>query len=277
MGIVARCCGLLLALLGVFSANAEERDPNLFILTAPPRESPERAREIYEPLARLLTQQLGIQVKYEQPFDWMDYSTRMRGDYYDIIFDGPHFAAWRMKHLQHAAVARLPGNLSFVIIGRDNDVRQARMRDILNGRLCGLASPNLGTLAVLSEFTNPIVQPDLYEVDDISTVYQLFQSGACRSAVVQEKFYRKLPDTERKNLRIIYTSDSFPEQTVTVSRRVTDRQRAVLAELLTRPSGIEGTQELLRQFSKQAKSFVKARPTDYAGLEDLLEGVVWGW
>ncbi len=263
----------LIALLAIGSPVATAD----LILTSPPRESPERGQELYGPLAELLTRQLGVTVVYEHPYDWIEYSSKMRGDKYDIIFDGPHFAAWRMKHLQHRPVAKLPGKLSFVVVGKDGDAKRNQLKDIINGRMCGPASPNLGTLAVLAQFQNPIIQPDLYEVADVRTVYEMFREGKCESAVLQDKFFDRLPTDDKGHLKILYASGAFPDQTVTVSRRVTDRQRAVLAELLTRPSGIEATRELLTLYAKKAKSFEATRPTDFDGLENLLEGVLWGW
>lgn len=262
--------------IGVFSGVLPVSAADL-ILSSPPRESAERGQQLYGPLAAALTQQLGVNVVYEHPYDWIEYSSKMRGDKYDIIFDGPHFAAWRMKHLKHEPVVKLPGKFSFVVVSKNQDTKQNELRDIIHGRMCGPASPNLGTLAVLAQFRNPIIQPDLYEVADIATVYSMFQSGKCRSAVLQDKFFERLPESDKSQLKVIFASGRFPDQTVTVSRRVTDRQRAVLAELLTRPSGIEATRELLTQFAKKAKSFEPVKREDYAGLENLLEGVLWGW
>lgn len=247
------------------------------ILTSPPRESAARGEELYGPLAQLLTVQLGQPVVYEHARDWIEYSTRMKQDKYDIVFDGPHFAAWRMKHLGHTPVAKLPGELSFVVVSRKEDRTQNRMRDLISAPLCAQASPNLGTMAVLAQFTNPLIQPDLYEVSNINEVYELFKSGKCKAAVFQDKFLNKLPIEEKTKLKIMFNSSRYPDQTITVSKRVTDRQRAVLTELLTRPSGIAATQELLKQYTKQAKRFDPVRPQEFAGLETLLEGVLWGW
>ena len=247
------------------------------VLTSPPRESAARSEELYGPLAQLLTEQLGVAVVYARARDWIEYSSNMKRDKYDIIFDGPHFAAWRMKHLGHTPVAKLPGELSFVVVSHKDDKTQTRMRDLISAPLCAQASPNLGTMAVLAQFTNPLIQPDLYEVANVTEVYELFKSGKCKAAVFQEKFLNKLPPEERSQLRVMFTSSHYPDQTVTVSKRVTDRQRAVLAELLTRPSGIAATQELLKQYTKQAKRFDPVRPQEFSGLEALLEGVLWGW
>ncbi len=275
MGVVRR--SILSCAVFVLFCSASATSIADLILTSPPRESSVRGQELYGPLAELLTRELGVAVVYEHPYDWIEYSSKMRGDKYDIVFDGPHFAAWRMKHLDHVPVAKLPGKLSFVVVGNSKDTKQKALRDIINGRMCGPASPNLGTLAVLSKFDNPIIQPDLYEVADVAATYELFQSGKCRSAVFQSKYLERLSEADKSQLKILYTSQSFPDQTVTVSRRVTDRQRAVLAELLTRPSGIEATRELLAQYARKAKTFEPVKHEEYLGLENLLESVLWGW
>jgi ABC-type phosphate/phosphonate transport system substrate-binding protein len=247
------------------------------ILTAPPRESAELGEQLYGPLARLLTNELGVRVVYEHSTDWLEYSAKMRKDKFDIIFDGPHFAAWRMKHLNHTPVAKVPGTLAFVVVGREEDQAVNGLRDVVSGRLCGMASPNLGTLAVLSQFQNPIVQPDVFEAQDVADVYMNLQSRKCATAVFQDKFLGKLPYEERKKLKIIFATNQYPDQTITVSKRVTGRQRAVLTELLTRPGGLEATHELLKRYARQATSFEAPHLQEYAGLENLLEGVVWGW
>ena len=247
------------------------------VLTAPPRETAARGEELYGPLAEILTTQLGQTVVYERARDWIEYATRMKQDKYDIIFDGPHFAAWRIKHLGHAPVAKLPGDLTFVVISGKDDATQTRMRDLIRAPLCAQASPHLGTMAVLAQFTNPLIQPDLYEVATQADVYKHFKSGKCKAAIFQDRFVNKMPVEERSQFKVIFSSSSYPDQTVTVSKRVTDRQRAVLAELLTRPSGIAATQELLKLYTKQSKRFDTARLQEFAGMENLLEGVLWGW
>lgn len=264
----------LFAALNLYLVGQVQAD---LILTAPPRETAERGEEMYGPLAQLLTTQLGVQVVYYHPRDWIEYAQSMRKDKYDIIFDGPHFAAWRMKHLDHRPVVKLPGKMAFVVVARQDDKEQNRLRDLINGPVCGQASPNLGTMAVLAQFKNPIIQPDLYEVSTVSAAHELMQSGKCRTAVMQDKFLFKLSPQDKQKLKVIFASESYPDQTITVSRRVTDRQRAVLAETLARPSGLAATQALLQQYSKQAMRFETAHSKEYDGLENLLEGVVWGW
>jgi ABC-type phosphate/phosphonate transport system substrate-binding protein len=248
------------------------------VLTAPPRESVERGEELYGPLAHALTVQLGQTVVYQHPRDWNEYALRMRDNAYDIVFDGPQFAAWRIKHLQHVLVAKLPGDLSFMVVKHYDDKELVRANDLINTgtAVCGMPAPNLATIAVLKHFPNPIVQPNIYEVSSMNDGYELLKNRQCRALVMQAQFLRNLPDLEQQRLSVLFTSARYPNQTVTVSKRVTDAQRATIAALLTRPSGMPETQELLKLYSKQAKHFEQANPQDYTGKESLLEDM-WGW
>lgn len=249
------------------------------VFTAPPRESVERGEELYGSLARLMSAELGVNVVYEHPRNWKKYAEKMQSNTYDIVFDGPHFAAWRIKHLGHVPIARLPGELSFVVVIARDEKKIAESRDLIRANipLCGMPPPNLATIAVLRQFSNPVVQPEIYETEGFQEGYELFRTGKCRAAVFQARFIEKLPPAEKSRLKVLFTSGGLlPEQTVTVSRRITDPQRAILAALLTRPEGISATKELLKQFTKQAKSFKPANSQDYPGLETMLEET-WGW
>lgn len=249
------------------------------LFTAPPRESIERGEELYGPLAQLLTTELGVKVVYEHPLNWKRYADKMQSNAYDIVFDGPHFAAWRIKHLGHVPVVRLPGELTYAVVVHSDAKEIAKPRDLVknNTPLCAMPSPNLATIVALRQFGNPMIQPVIYETLGPKEGYELFRAGKCKAAVFQSQFVDKLPAEEKAQLRVLFTSgDALPEQTITVSKRVTESQRAVLTALLTRPEGLPATAELLKQFTKQAKHFKPANSQDYPGLETLLEEM-WGW
>lgn len=266
---------MLVGLCGVFSVPAHAD----LLFTAPPRESLERGEELYGPLARLLTTELGVKVVYEHPRNWRKYAEKMQKNSYDIVFDGPHFAAWRIKHLGHVPVVRLPGELSFAVIVPRGAKELAIPRDLVktNTPLCGMPPPQLATIMVLRQFSNPVIQPAIYETLGLQEGYELFRAGKCKAAVFNTKILDKLPAEEKAQFRVLFTTgDALPEQTITVSKRVTESQRAILAALLTRSEGIPATAELLKQFTKQAKNFKPANGQDYPGLETMLEEM-WGW
>lgn len=246
------------------------------VLTSPPRENAARGEELYGPLARLLTTQLGQKVVYEHPRNWIEYTAKMRKNSYDIIFDGPHFAAWRIKNLEHMPIAKLPGELSFVLVVNSSDKGLDSMRNLIMTSTCGMASPNLATMVVLNQFNNPIIQPDIYEVASFKEGYDAFKAGKCKAAVFQTQFINKLSPEEKSQVKVLFSSNRYPDQTITASKRITDPQRAELIALLTTSEGLPATQEILKAYTKQAKRFDPATAQEYVGLENMLEEM-WGW
>jgi len=248
------------------------------ILSAPPRESADEAKRTYEPLAKFFTEVIGEQVDYVQPRDWLQYTTDMRNGRYDILFDGPHFAAWRIKHLSHVPLVKLPGTLDFVVLARWDDKRINKLRDLVALPMCGLPSPNLGTMTVMAQFTNPVTQPDIKEAKGgFDDVIKAFLAGHCRAAIVRDTAFKKLSDTDKKHFKVVFKSPSFPNQTVTVSDRIKPKMRDKLLAALTVKKGFEPAEILFNELSKNAKYFIAAQPAEYRGMETLLEGVVWGW
>jgi ABC-type phosphate/phosphonate transport system substrate-binding protein len=260
-------CVFLVAL----NANAD------FILSAPPREKPNKGVETYEPIASYLSEILGERVVYEHPKHWTEYANNMRAGKYDFVFDGPHFSAWRIKHLDHVPLVRLPGNLQFYIVVNAEDSAK-NMMDLLGSEICGLASPHLGTMSVFALYKNPVVQPYIRVIHgNLKKVYQAFKKGQCRAAVVRDFIYKKLPEDERQALRIVGKSKPLPNQTITVSRRLSDRQRSLIVSALTSKAGAVAGGNLLKRFSKRNPVFIAAEYAEYEGSEKLIEDVVWGW
>lgn len=262
------------ALFAVFSFSAAAE----LVFSAPPRQSMEDGKRTFEPVAKLMSDIMGERVVYHQPTGWPEYTADMRAGKYDIVFDGPHFAAWRIKHLKHVAIAKLPGTLDFVILTRWDDKRINRLRDIASKQLCGLASPNLGTMTVMSQFDNPVLQPELVEIKGgFDEVITALREGKCRAAVVRDNAFKKLADEDKKMFKVVFKSPSYPNQTFTVGDRLKPHQREQLLGALTNKNNISAAELIFAEFSKSAKFFIAARSEDFTDMEFLLEGVVWGW
>ncbi|UCE89599.1 MAG: PhnD/SsuA/transferrin family substrate-binding protein, partial [Pseudomonadota bacterium] len=129
------------------------------IMTAPPRESVDAGNKLYGPMAQYLGGLLGTKVVYKHPQNWLNYQRDMRNGVYDIVFDGPHFASWRMAHLGHKAVVKLPGTLEFYLLRRAEDTQYPGPDQLIGQKICGISPPNLSTLSVLAYYDNPVRQP----------------------------------------------------------------------------------------------------------------------
>ena len=248
------------------------------IFSAPPREKQDVGENTYGPLAESIGQLLGEKVIYQHPKDWLTYSRKIRKGDYDLVFDGPQFASWRMVHIQHQPLVRLKGNLEFYIYTKkESDITD--INSLVAKKICGLASPNLATVAMFKEFTNPVRQPIFIEnKGGFKGVYNAFKEAKCDAALTRSNFYKnKMSDEDRAGLKIIWKSKLMPNQTITASEKIPVQKREQIIAALTSDKGASGAANLFKRFSKKSTRFITTKPEEYEGLNYLLEGVVWGW
>lgn len=249
------------------------------VLTAPPRETPEAGKKLYGPLAAHLSELLRTKVIYEHPKNWLNYQNQMRNDKYDIIFDGPHFASWRIAHLGHEVLAKLPGQLQFILVADKNNEKIQTTSDLIGKSFCGISPPNLSTLSVLDHFRNPARQPRIKGIKGgMGKVFANFKKGKCDAAVLRTDFYKKkLTDEQRNSVKELYSSRVMPNQAISVSRRISKEAKTVIANSLTTGTGVASTSGILKRFSGKSKSLIKASNLEYLPHTTLLEGVIFGW
>jgi len=267
-------CLLILCPLAINKAQAD------LILSAPPRESLEAGNNLYGPLAEHLSELLGETVTYQQPDNWLHYQRELRNDVYDIVFDGPHFISWRIKHLHHTVLVKLPGTLEFYIITKKSDKKIRTLKDLIGKKICAISPPNLATMTVIDQFKNPVRQPDIFPVNGgFKAVAKKFSTGVCDAAVFRNAFYnKKLSADARANTTKLFASTPLPNQAISVSKRVNADNKNKIIQSLTHGPGLEYADKIVKRFGgKKAKSFIVANQKDYLTQVDLLEGVVFGW
>ena len=249
------------------------------VFSAPPRESEVAGEDYYGPLIEFLSKVLGDTIVYAHPDNWVQYARDMRDGRYDIVFDGPHFAAWRMKKTDHVPLVRLSGQLAFVVLARSNNDKIKSIESLIGRNICGLASPNLGTVAVFALFSNPVNQPMMVNIKGSpNNVLDTFlNTDQCVAAVVRDSLYNALPQEKKQLLKIVARSQAMPNQTLTISAKALKNRHDAVTKALLSAEGALAADGIFTRFSKNTKFFVPAAPTDYTDLEYLLEGVVYGW
>lgn len=250
------------------------------LLTAPPRETPQVGEQMYAPLAKHLSELTGHDIRYRHPGNWLRYQRDMRRHKYDIVFDGPHFASWRIRHAGHSAVARLPGFLQFYLVARADNDAIVIPRDLAARRVCVIPPPNLSSLALLARTDGPAREPILEAArGGMKGVYQKLMSGACEAAMLRSSFFdKKLEPQQRDQLKIIYSSPQMPNQVITVGSVLSAQQQQKIAVSLISGEGVEATQAIVKRFAgQQTKAFIAVKPGEYDDYSDLLEGVILGW
>ncbi|MHB8550325.1 MAG: PhnD/SsuA/transferrin family substrate-binding protein, partial [Acidiferrobacterales bacterium] len=126
-------------LCGLFSAPGYAG----LVLGAPPRESVTQADSVYVPIANFLTRITGQKVTYRYVDNWLSYQSDVHNGAYDIVFDGPAFIGWRMAKYGWTPLAKLPGELRFVVIVAKNNKTINNLTDLEGYPLCGFPPPNL--------------------------------------------------------------------------------------------------------------------------------------
>lgn len=255
-------------------ANAAE-----IIFTSPPREKAAAGAKVYGPIAAHLSQVMKTKVTYKHPGNWLNYQREMRDGKYDIIFDGPHFASWRMAHIGHDMVVKLPGKLIFYLVKKKDNKSINTTNDLIGKRICGISMPNLSTLSVLGAYPNPVRQPVIIGVrGGMKGVVKSLKKNRCSAYVFRDKFYlKKIKPELRNTLQIIYKSKPLPNQVISAGQRVTPAQKKAIAHSLSVGNGIDSTKELRKRFAGKARSMLKASNKEFKGHNHLLEGVIFGW
>ncbi len=250
-----------------------------YVLTAPPRESPQDGEKVYQPLAAYLSKILGETVVYQHPLTWRNYERRMRNDEFDFVFDGPHFAAWRIESLAARPLVRLPGELQFVLVVNRDDKNLQRIEDLYGRTICTLPAPNLGALSLFSMFPNPVRQPEYHIVNGgFPEAVKAFKSGLCNAVILRRGFYFNNADaTFRDSTRVLKKSVAITNQGITVSWRIKVEMKEKILRALSQPEGLKALEPITTRFADNKSKFVPSTEQDYADLNLLRENSVFGW
>lgn len=260
------------------SAALLEKMPNTvmdtYVFSAPPRESAQAGAEIYGPIAQYLSAATGKKVVYRQPANWIAYQAEMRKGDYDLVFDGPHFNAWRASNLRHNILTKAPGDHSFVVVVKKDNDKVHELKQLNGRRICGMSPPNLGTLTVLNEFDNPARQPVIVNTESWSAIYSSMQAGQCAAAILPERNLAKL-DPQGTGARVIFKARTFPNQALSAGPRVAPEDQVIIARALASPNARNATAKLRETYALSG-DFLPVAKDDYAGVANILKDT-WGY
>lgn len=257
---------------GIEQQPASAAGGDTLVFSAPPRELPAAANEIYEPIAQYLSGVLGKKVTYRHSNNWLTYQTEMRKGTYDLVFDGPHFNGWRAANLSHNILAKLPGDHVFVVITRSdgnsiNDIKQ------LSGRaVCAMPPPNLGTLTLLSQFDNPARQPVIANTDGWENIYRNVMARRCTAGVLPLTLLEKFG---QGGVKIVFKGKALPNQAFSAGPRVTLAEQAKIASALTAPESAAAFARLREHYAVIGNLTLATRD-EYLTFATLLKGQ-WGY
>lgn len=263
------------ALLGTDSSPVTGAgEPGTYVFAVPPRESIQAAAEIYTPVAEYLSKVTGKKVVFHQAASWINYQTEMRHGDYDLVFDGPHFNAWRTANLQHNILVKAPGDHNFVVVVRKDSDKIRDLKQLAGRAVCGMSPPNLGTLTVLNEFDNPMRQPVIQSTLGWNNIYAAMEAGQCTAAILPARNLAKY-DPQGTASRVLYKAKSYPNQALSAGPRVSPEDQAKIIRALTSPES-QGATAKLRDAYALNGDFLPANRAEYAGVASILKDT-WGY
>ncbi|MFO8024476.1 phosphate/phosphite/phosphonate ABC transporter substrate-binding protein [Thiohalophilus sp.] len=264
--------GVMLAIVILLAFQPAHAAEKPLIFSTAPTHSVEVTRQIYTPIVRYLSGKTGKKIILEPAKNFIEYSNKFKKDYYDFVFDGPHFVGWRMTKYRHTPLVSLSGKINIVVVS-NKDITVKDYHDLIGHRVCTFASPNMLTMAFLEYYPNPARQPILITVKGFKALQQCLSHPGNYGAVLRDKMWNKIKD--KKNIRIVLAPQrDYPERTISASSRVDTETRQKVIEALLHEDAKPHIHNLLETF--KTNGIVAADPEEYEGLGLMLRHV-WGF
>lgn len=236
-----------------------------FNFAVEPTYSPERAREVYEPLINYLNTATGhtfnLVVARNYAFYWND--IRNRKDL-DFVFDEAHFTDFRIQRFGYEPLVKSAVPSSYSLLTQD-DVGEGNVQAFVARSLVTMPAPNLGFALLLEYFPNPMQQPDLRSLASSwnDTVESVF-AGEADAALVPTWLRDQYP-----NLIPIITTREFPGAAISASAAVPTEVKAAVREALLKLHEDPALFEVLNELG--IPQFVETSVADYKGSEQMLK------
>jgi ABC-type phosphate/phosphonate transport system substrate-binding protein len=242
------------------------------IFAAPPTQSPEQTLTNYKPLVDYLSEVTGRKIVVQPAKNYFEYTRKMRAGDYDIVFDGPHFINYRIHKMNYVVLAKMPGELHFVVVvKKDSGINS--LRDLDLKRVCAPSAPNLATLTFLSLYSNPLRDPEILPVQSLKQGVQCVRDGQAPAAVMRDKFWEKLKN--KSGLKVIYTTRrKIPAPGLTIKKQFDPALRKRIVQALISKGAREHVQKAFSTIG--GGTLIAADQREYEGLDKLLN-IVWGF
>jgi hypothetical protein len=194
---------------------------------------------------------------------------------YDLVFDGPHFNSWRISNLQHHALVKVVGEHAFAVVVRRDDARFTDIKQLAGQKVCGMNPPNLGTLAVLGQFDNPMRQPFIVNSLGWAKAYEgVAFEKKCAAAILPVANLKKFSNNENF-VRVLYQTKVLPNQAFSAGPRIAPQDQAAIAAALISQEGASVTARLMAAYGGD-RGLAYVTKAEFAGLDVYLKNT-WGY
>jgi hypothetical protein len=188
---------------------------------------------------------------------------------YDFAFDGPHFVSWRIKHIDHDVMVKLPQLHIWRVIARKDNAGISTMDDLVGRKVCAPKSPNFGMLTMMSHFSNPDKQPVHIITKGWKDGFDGVVDGTCEATVLPKTNHRKF-DPDLSKTRAVHTHLPYPNQAFTAGPRIDPALKAKIRNAMLSKDGQMAMSRLRDRFTQGAQ-LVGAENEEYEGISLVLK------
>jgi ABC-type phosphate/phosphonate transport system substrate-binding protein len=253
---------------------SKRNDQPSLIFTAPPRNQ-RKDMETYTPIIEFLAKTLNRKIEYRVPSGWLGYNNAMIADTADIVFDGPHFNAWRMNHLGHRIIVRLPQQQVWkILVSRDSTY--SSLEELSGKRVCLQGATNFGKLNFMSYFPNVMRLPEVVQIKSRQDGFNEVIRGTCAATIVTDKeldkyndAYGKADSDQEPPVKVLHTLTPTPNQAFSVSSRLEEDMQLRIQKALMSKEG-QQAMAILRDRYASNETLVEANEKNYKALSNVL-------
>ena len=200
-------------------------------ITGAPNGSWDAISSRFDPIARYLSQTLGTPVRFRGSSTFVGFGFWVQNRGPAIIFGGPQLLSWANKHYGYIPVLAARGTIQFALVAQSPRIKGFANLD--GGQaVCGLTEPNLGTMALMTHFRDPLRQPYLVPVSSPAAALAGVLNGRCLAAAVPLSLLNHLKTMSGRHLHVVAPLGRFPNQGFAVSNHLSPVMQTRIAHAL---------------------------------------------
>lgn len=232
--------GALVSLATLLPISAVHARGETLVLAVQPVLGEAQTHEAFKALADFIGNVSGKPCVIRTQPNFMAYWETMRkGNEYDFILDAAHFTDYRAKKLGYTILAKIPDNVSYSLVVRDDRPIIDPM-ELIARPVASLGIPSIGAARLNAMFPNPARQPITVEVESAEAGVDMVLEGRVAAAILPTPIVSQRMQTGGR-LLVVTTTEPIPHIALSaapsIDADVRERVRQALLGAEKTPAG----------------------------------------
>jgi len=237
-------------------------------MAVPPIFEADRLQQIYQPLAKYLSDATGDEIELALSPNFPSYWQQMNSNRFDLVLDAAHLVDYRVQYLHHNVLAKVEGQLSFTLVTGPGQLVIEPTE--LTGKPVAIAPlPNMGAVQLDQLFPNPVRYPSVVEVATATEAVDMVKKGAAVGAYIPTPMVGANPE-----LNTVLTTAAVPNMGLTARDTVPASVQDTIKNALVGAGTTEKGRAMLD--ATRIPAFEAATAKTYAGYAKWLKDM-WGY